>query len=40
MTTSAIQRMIDELVTECVAKRSLPDDTSAHTLRHTFATHY
>jgi site-specific recombinase XerD len=40
MTTSAIQRMIDELVIECVAKGLLPADTSAHTLRHTFATHY
>jgi site-specific recombinase XerD len=40
MTTSAIQRMINELVTDCVAKESMPADTSAHTLRHTFATHY
>jgi site-specific recombinase XerD len=40
MTTSAIQRMIDELVKDCVSRDLLPAETSAHTLRHTFATHY
>lgn len=40
MTTSAMQRMIDELVKQCVSRGLLPDEASAHTLRHTFATHY
>jgi len=40
MTASAIQRMVGELVKDCAARGLLPAETSAHTLRHTFATHY
>lgn len=40
MTTSAIGRMIDGLVRDCASRHLLPASTSAHTLRHTFATHY
>lgn len=40
MTTSAISRLIDGLVRDCASRQLLPASTSAHTLRHTFATHY
>jgi site-specific recombinase XerD len=40
MTASAMARMISELVRDCAARKLVPADTSAHTLRHTFATHY
>lgn len=40
MSISAIQRMIDQLVQNCAARGLVPEDTSAHTLRHTFAGNY
>lgn len=40
LSVSAIGRMIDELVRECAARQLVPSETSAHTLRHTFATRY
>jgi site-specific recombinase XerD len=40
LTPLAIARMIDELVRDCAARNLVPGETSAHTLRHTFATHY
>lgn len=40
LTALAMARMIDELVRGCAARKLIPADTSAHTLRHTFATHY
>ena len=32
--------MMDGIVVACAARGLVPEDTSAHTLRHTFATHY
>lgn len=40
LTALAMARMIDELVQDCAARKLVPADTSAHTLRHTFAAHY
>lgn len=40
LSTSAIRRMIDHLVQSCAARKLVPPETSAHTLRHTFAMHY
>lgn len=40
LSESAIGRMIDGIVKVCAVRSLVPDDTSAHTLRHTFATHY
>lgn len=40
MSTSAIQRMIDKLVQTCFARGLVPKETSAHVLRHTFASNY
>jgi site-specific recombinase XerD len=36
----SLSRLIDELVESCAARGLVPADTSAHTLRHTFATNY
>lgn len=40
LSVSAMARMIDELVRDCAARKLVPPETSAHTLRHTFAAHY
>jgi site-specific recombinase XerD len=40
LSTSAIQRVIDNLVQVCSGHGLIPSDTSAHTLRHTFARAY
>ncbi len=40
LSESAIGRMIDGIVETCAARGLVPQDTSAHTLRHTFASHY
>ncbi len=40
LTDNAIGRVIDVLVVACATRGLVPADTSAHTLRHTFATSY
>ena len=40
LSAAAIRRMIDHLVHACATRRLVPETTSAHTLRHTFAMHY
>jgi site-specific recombinase XerD len=40
LTTSAMRQMIDVLVRDAAARGLLPAQTSAHTLRHTFARNY
>jgi site-specific recombinase XerD len=40
LTDNAIGRIVDGLVVTCAARELVPPDTSAHTLRHTFATTY
>lgn len=40
LSISAIQRMIDNVVRACATRGLVPDTTSAHVLRHTFARHY
>lgn len=40
LSVQAIRRMIDEAVKSCAQRRLVPPDTSAHTLRHTFAMRY
>jgi site-specific recombinase XerD len=40
LSVSAMGRMIDGLVRDCAVRRLVPAETGAHTLRHTFATHY
>jgi len=40
LTDNAIGRVVDGLVVACAARGLVPPDTSAHTLRHTFATTY
>ena len=40
LTTSAIQRVIDQLVRDCSDRGLIPADASAHVLRHTFARNY
>jgi site-specific recombinase XerD len=40
LSTQSIRRMIDTLVQECAKRKLVPADTSAHTLRHTFAMNY
>ena len=35
-----MRRMIDNLVSDCSQRRLVPSNTSAHTLRHTFARNY
>jgi len=37
LTTSAMRQMIDVLVRDTAARGLIPPQTSAHTLRHTFA---
>src|SRR5207237_3589347 len=40
LTTSAMRQMIDVLVHDTAARGLVPTQTSAHTLRHTFARNY
>src|SRR5436309_13776816 len=40
LTTSAMRQMIDVLVRDASARGVVPTQTSAHTLRHTFARNY
>jgi site-specific recombinase XerD len=40
LTTSAMRQMIDVLVRDASARGLVPTQTSAHTLRHTFARNY
>src|SRR5205807_8687572 len=40
LTTSAMRQMIDVLVRDTAARGLVPAQTSAHTLRHTFARNY
>lgn len=40
LSAAAIRRMIDQLVHACAKRRLVPESTSAHTLRHTFAMNY
>ena len=40
LSDSTIRRMIDQLVHVCAQRRLVPETTSAHTLRHTFAMNY
>ena len=40
LTTSAMRQMIDVLVRDAAARALVPAQTSAHTLRHTFARNY
>jgi len=40
LTTSAMRQMIDVLVRDAAARGLVPAQTSAHTLRHTFARNY
>src|SRR5436309_11692957 len=40
LTTSAMRQMIDVLVRNASARGLVPRQTSAHTLRHTFARNY
>jgi site-specific recombinase XerD len=40
LTTSAMRQMIDVLVSDAAARALVPAQTSAHTLRHTFARNY
>jgi site-specific recombinase XerD len=40
LTTSAMRQMIDVLVRDAAVRGLVPDSTSAHTLRHTFARNY
>ena len=40
LTTSAMRQMIDVLVRDASARGLVPAQTSAHTLRHTFARNY
>src|SRR5258708_26255700 len=40
LSTSAMRQMIDVLVRDASARRLVPTQTSAHTLRHTFARNY
>jgi site-specific recombinase XerD len=40
LTTSAMRQMIDVLVRDTTARKLVPAQTSAHTLRHTFARNY
>jgi site-specific recombinase XerD len=40
LSSSAIGRLIDSLVQGCAVRGLVPADTSAHTLRHTFASRY
>ncbi len=40
LTTSAMRQMLDSVVREAAARGLVPTDTSAHTLRHTFARNY
>lgn len=40
LSSAAIRRMIDQLVHACAQRRLVPESTSAHTLRHTFAMNY
>jgi site-specific recombinase XerD len=40
LSAAAIRRMIDQLVHGCARRRLVPETTSAHTLRHTFAMNY
>ena len=40
LSAAAIRRMIDQVVHACAQRRLVPESTSAHTLRHTFAMNY
>jgi site-specific recombinase XerD len=40
LSVSAMGRMVDGLVRDCALRHLVPATTGAHTLRHTFATHY
>jgi site-specific recombinase XerD len=40
LSVSAMGRMFDGLVRDCAVRHLVPATTGAHTLRHTFATHY
>lgn len=40
LTTSAMRQMLDIVVRDAAARRLVPANTSAHTLRHTFARNY
>lgn len=40
LSAAAIRRMIDQMVHGCAQRRLVPEGTSAHTLRHTFAMSY
>lgn len=40
LTSRSIGRIIEELVSSCARHGLVPEETSAHTLRHTFATSY
>ncbi len=40
LTVNGMERMISELVKACAARKLVPASTTAHTLRHTFATRY
>ncbi|MDP9316957.1 MAG: tyrosine-type recombinase/integrase [Chloroflexota bacterium] len=40
LSESAMRRMIDDLVQNCATRNLVPETTSAHTLRHTFAKNY
>lgn len=40
LSTRAIGAVVEALVARCAQRKLVPPDTSAHTLRHTFATNY
>ncbi len=40
LTLNGIKRMVADLVKACAARNLVPATTTAHRLRHTFATHY
>jgi site-specific recombinase XerD len=40
LSNPAMRRMVAELVAACARRQLVPEQTSAHTFRHTFAIHY
>ena len=40
LTFNGIERMVADLVKACAARNLVPATTTAHRLRHTFATHH